>query len=230
MKTLRLLIIAPFFAFGALAADSSVPAAAPSEPTLAPGKIASPAVQADPAAVEAVLKALHFDEMIGKGLSQQKQMFLGMTRQAVAKISGPGVSKEDLAAFPQKTVDAAWVGLSPEEAHAVAARNYGEVFTTDELHAIADFFNSPTGQALTAKQPEVQQKIMATLRPRVMEAMQKIQQLTREFAKQQLDQEKKAADEAAAAKAAGPSAAATTGASSATAPAPAPAPTALPKP
>ncbi len=81
--------------------------------------------------------------MMGKGLSQQKQMFLGMARQAVGKISAPGVSKEDLAALPQKTVDAAWVGLNPEEVHALAAQNYGEVFTTDELHAIADFSTRP---------------------------------------------------------------------------------------
>jgi hypothetical protein len=223
MKSLRLLIIAPIFAVVALADDSSAPAAAAPPLPGAPKIVAPPAVQADPAAVEAVLKARHFDEMISKGLSMQKQMFLERIRQEVAKINGPGVSKEDLAAFPQKTVDAAWVGLSPEEAHAVAARNYGEVFTTDELRAITDFLNSPAGQALTTKEPEAQQKIMTALRSRLMGAMQKIQQLTRDFANQQMDNAKKAAAEAAA------SAAPTAGASSAPAAAPAPAPTAPPK-
>jgi hypothetical protein len=227
MKTLRLLIIAPIFAVVALAADSSAPAAAPSQLPGAPEKVAPPAALADPAAVEAALQALHFDEMTGKGLNAQKQMLLSMARQSVARINGPGVSKEDLAAFPQKTIDAAWVGLSLEEVHAVAAHNYGEVFTTDELRAIADFFNSPAGQAFTRKQPDAQKKIMAALWPRMMQARQKFQQLTRDFTKQQLD--KKAAAQAAAAKSAAASAAPTTGGSSAPAAAPAPAPTAPPK-
>ena len=194
MKTLRLLLVAPFFALAALAADTSAPAAAPIPP--APGKVMPPAVQADPAAVDAVLKALHFDEMMGKALDQQKQMI----QQMVMRAKLPGTSKEEIAAFQQKAMDAAFVGLGAEEIHAVAARNYGETFTTDELHAIADFYNSPAGQAYAAKRPQAEQKIGAALRPRVMEAMQKIQQMTRDFAAQQQAKAQEEAAKAAAAK------------------------------
>ena len=84
MKTLRLLFVAPLFAFAALAADSSTPAAAPTPP--APEKAAPPAAQADPAAIEALLKVLHFDEMMGKALDQQRQVI----HQMIARASMPG--------------------------------------------------------------------------------------------------------------------------------------------
>src|ERR1039458_6139086 len=80
MKTLRLLFIPPFIACAARAADSSTPAAVPTPS--APEKITTPAAQADPAAVEAVLKALHFDEMMGKALDQQKQMIQQMVMRS----------------------------------------------------------------------------------------------------------------------------------------------------
>jgi len=211
MKILRLLLIAPFFAVAALAADGPTPAAAPTPP--APGKIAPPAVvQADPAAVEAALKALHFDDMMIKALDQQRQMVQHM----ILRANMPGTSKEELAAFQQKAMDAAFAGLTVEEIHAVAVRNYGETFTSDELHGIADFYNSPAGQAYAAKRPQAEQKIGAMLRPRVMEAMQKIQQMTREFsaqqAKAQADAAKAAAAKAKDQKAPGEPAASTTSA------------------
>jgi hypothetical protein len=194
MKTFRLLLIAPFFAFVALAADIPAPAAAPIPP--APENVAAPAAQADPAAIEAVLKAMHFDELMTKALNQQKQMIL----QVVRKSSMPGTSKEDIAAFQQKAIDTAGIGLSIDEIHAVAARNYGEIFTTAELRGIADFYNSPAGQAYAAKRPQAEQKIGAALRPRVMEAMQKIQQMTRDFAAEQQAKIQEQAAKAAAAK------------------------------
>jgi hypothetical protein len=203
MKILRLLLIAPLFTFTALAADSFTPAAAPTPPT--PGTIAPPAVvQADPAAIEAVLKSLHFDEMMSKALDQQKQM----VQQMVMRAPISGTSKEELTAFEQKTMDTAFVGLTVEEIHAVAVQSYGETFTTDELRGIADFYASPAGQAYVAKQPQVQQKIGATLRPRMMDAMRKIQQMTRDFVAQQQAKAKAAEDaaKAAAAKAGAPAA------------------------
>jgi uncharacterized protein len=186
MKTLRFLLIAPFFTFLALAADSSVPAA--------PGKIAPLAVaQADPAVVETVLKALHYDEMLGKALVQQRQL----AQQLMMKMRIPGVPKEEIAAFRQETLDAAFAGLTVEEVHALAARNYGETFTTDELRAVADFYNSPAGQDFATKQIQLELKIRGIRSSRVMEAMQEIQKRTRDFIAQQ---QAKAQENAAKAK------------------------------
>jgi hypothetical protein len=203
MKIPRLLLIAPFITLAALAADSSTPAAGPTPP--APGKIAPPVVQADPAAVEAALKAVHYDETMSKALNQQRQMI----QQMLMRADIPGVSKEEIEAFQQKAMNAALAGLSIEEIHAVAARSYSETFTTEELRAIADFFNSPAGQAYGAKRPQAEQKTMATLRPRVMEGMEKVQQMTRDFAAQQQAKAQESAAKAAAAKASAPAAPAT---------------------
>jgi hypothetical protein len=116
-------------------------------------------------------------------------------------------------------LDTATVGLSMEEIHAVAARSYGATFTTDELRAIADFYNSPAGQAFATKRPLAEKQIGAALRPRVMESLKKIQQMTRDFvAEQRAKAEEKAAKESAAQKASDAPATTTTG----TAPAPAP--------
>jgi hypothetical protein len=204
MKILRLLLIAPFFTFAALAADSSPPAAAPTPP--APEKVAPPAVvQADPAAVEAALKALHFDEMMTKLLNQQRQRI----QQMIMRANGPGISKEDSEAFQQKAMDTAFAGLGIEEIHAVAARSYGETFSTDELRGIADFFNSPAGQAYKEKLPEAEQKIGGTLGPRAMTSMQKVQQMARDFVAQQQAKAQEKAAKAAATKPTAPGAPAT---------------------
>jgi hypothetical protein len=195
MKILRLFLLTPLFTFAALAADNSVPVALPISP--APEKATAPVVQADPAVVDSVLKALHFDEMMGKALDQQKQM----VQQMIARASMPGTPKDEIEAFRKNAMDTAFLGLSPEEIHAVAARNYGETFTTDELRAIADFYNSPAGQAYATKRPQAEQKIGTALRPRVMEAMKKIQQLTRDFVAKQQAKATEDAAKAAAAKA-----------------------------
>jgi hypothetical protein len=206
MKTLRLLLIAPFFAGTALVAQYAVPVEYV-PPTPAPAAVTPPPVQVDPVvAADAVLKAMHYDEMMDKAVDQQKQAALAYTRQMLEKMNLPGTSPQDLKAFEEKAMGAAWAGLSPKDIHANAVRVYDQVFTTDELVAIADFYNSPVGQSITAKQPQVQQKIMAGLRQQMMQVMPKIQQMTRDFsAKQQA----KAAEDAAKAAAAKPSAPAT---------------------
>jgi hypothetical protein len=176
----------------ALAVDSTAPAAVSSPPTLVPATIAPPVVKANPADAEAVLAAMHYDEMMGKGLNQQKQAALAYTRQMLTKMNLSGTSPQDMEAFEHKALDAAWAGLTPEEIHADAVQIYSEVFTTDELHAMADFYRSPAGQSMMAKQPQVQQKIMAVIRPKMMLVMPKIQQMMHDFVTQQQANVKKA--------------------------------------
>jgi hypothetical protein len=48
---------------------------------------------------------------------------------------------------------------------------YSQVFTKDELNGIADFYDTPSGQALLDKQPQIQQKMMQVMMPRMMQAM-----------------------------------------------------------
>lgn len=150
---------------------------------------------------EAVLGKMKFEEMIGKVLAQQKQGMMAMTKKMTG--SPKGVSQADSDAFQSKSMDLIYEAMKPEEMKADFAKIYSEVFTKSELQGLADFYGSPVGQAMIDKQPEIQQKTMAVMMPRIMAAMPKVQQLSVDFAKEQ------AAKQAAAASATPASAAPT---------------------
>ena len=106
-------------------------------------------------------------------------------------------------ALQSKIMDAIFAELKPESMRADIAKAYSDVFTKDELAGMADFYGTPAGQALTAKQPELQQKMMEIMQPRLMAGMQKAQQLQQEFAQQKQAQQQAAPAAAPAAPAPG---------------------------
>jgi hypothetical protein len=178
---------------------------------LASSKVGAADTKATIADAEEVFRKMNFDEMLGKVLDQQKKASLNMIRQMFARGTPKGVSQEDMMALQTKIMDVMFAELKPESLRADLAKVYSDVFTKDELAGLADFYGTPAGQAMTSKQPELQQKMMEIMQPRIMAAMPKVQQLSQEFA-----QEQKAKQQAAAAAAA--------------AAAPAPAPAAAPTP
>jgi hypothetical protein len=227
MKTLCFLFLASFLPIVTLADDSSVPAAAQTQSPSALGK----AMPADPAAVEAALKAMHYDEMIGKLVDQQKQAIFSRMQQTLSMMKSAVISREEFAAFEQKAMDDVRDGITPGQIHGDLVRVYGEVFTTDELQAMANFYNTPAGQAISVKQADLEKKVTDALRPRLLQLMSKTQRVAAKFAMLQQAKAKKTADEAAAAnakdqKAPGAAATPTTGASSAPTTTPASAPSA----
>ncbi len=149
---------------------------------------------------EAVLGKMKFEEMIGKVLAQQKQMMLGMTKKMMG--NPKGMDQAAYAAFQSKVSDAMFAAMKPEEMKADFTKIYSEVFTKSELQGLADFYGSTAGQALIDKQPEIQQKSMAVMMPRMMAAMPQIQQLSAEFTKEQAAKQATAAASATPAPAA----------------------------
>lgn len=143
---------------------------------------------------EAVLTKMKFESMLGKILEQQKQTTVGMMKKMMG--NAKGVDQKDFAAFQAKVMDTMYAAMKPEEMKGDFARIYSDVFTKGELQGLADFYDTPTGQALIDKQPVIQQKSMEVLMPRIMAAMPKVQQLSAEFAKEQ--SAKTAATQAAA--------------------------------
>jgi hypothetical protein len=204
MKTLRYLFLAPLFAVVALAADNSGPAPTQTPPVLGAVTIAPPPAPADPAAVEAALKAMHYDAMIGKLVDQQKQMIIARLQQTLAMMKSSIMSKEEFLAFEQKAVDDAKARITPAQIHRDLAQAYSEVFTTGELQAMANFYNTPAGQSVSMKQADLERKIIEVLRPRLMRLASDTQRVAAEFAMLQQAEAKKAADQAAAAKAKDP--------------------------
>jgi len=198
MKFIRFLLVAPLFASGAFAADTPAPAAS-SSPAPAAVPAVPPATQADG---EAVFKAMHYDTMLNQILEQQKRMTESRLRQFVMTLKLTDTSPQELDAFQQKAIDEAWANIKADDIDAEMARGFSTMFTRDQLQQIATFYNSPAGQALLGKQSEIQQKVVEAIRPRLMTAAMRIQQMAKDFAAEQQAKAKKAAEDAAAAKAA----------------------------
>jgi len=152
---------------------------------LASSKVGAADNKATIADAEEVFRKMNFDEMLGKIMDQQKKSQLNMMRQMLARNPPKDGSQDDRMALQTKIMDVMFGELKPEAMRADIAKAYSDVFTKDELAGMADFYGTPAGQALTAKQPELQQKMMEIMQPRLMAGMQKAQQLQQEFAQQQ---------------------------------------------
>jgi len=177
----------------------------PYELTLATAKIATadaasgtPATVADAAAV---IDRMHFEEMMTKVMEQQKKAMTSSMSQQMAKQMGGKVDPKDFEAFQSKVMDVMQEAMNPAQMKKDVTEIYAQTFTKEQLVAMGDFYDTPAGQALNDKQPEVQQKLQAVIMPRIMAAMPKVQQLGMEFGK---EQQAKAAAAAAAAQPAPP--------------------------
>jgi hypothetical protein len=182
MKSLSFLSLASLFSLAALADNVSVPAASQTQPAFAPGNAVPPPVHADPAAIEATLKAMHYDEIIGKLMDQKKQIIVSRMQQELSNMKTSIISKEEFAAFEQKATDDARGGITPEQIHGDLMRVYGEVYTTAELQAMANFYNTPVGQAISLKQPDMEKKVTNALSTRLLELIPTTQRIVAKFA------------------------------------------------
>jgi uncharacterized protein len=151
---------------------------------------------------EAVMNKMHFEEMIGRILDQQKNAMGKMVDQMAARMNIPATDRDDVLAFQKKVMNEVMSSLNVDQMKTDMTRIYSEVFSKEELTDMAAFYSTPLGETITSKQPAVQQKLQEAMMPRMAEMMPKIQQLGREFAMQQ--QAKKKAAAAAAAAAAAP--------------------------
>jgi hypothetical protein len=90
-----------------------------------------------------------------------------------------GLSADDadkIAERQKKVQDALYAAMDPATMKEDFAQIYSDVFTKEELAGIADFYDTPSGQAMISKMPEIQQKTMQVIMPRVMQAMAQVQQ------------------------------------------------------
>ena len=139
---------------------------------------ALPATLAD---AEEVLRVMHFDDMLTKIMAQQKKMVLPMMQQSAARMKIPDEDRERYLAMQKKLMDEMFDSLSGPEMRNNVARIYSETFTKDELSSMSAFYATPAGQAVVAKQPEVQQKMMMAMMPQMQQLGPRMQQMTREF-------------------------------------------------
>jgi uncharacterized protein len=155
----------------AIVADAATGAAAMS---------ATPATLAD---AEAVMNKIHIDELLDRSIEQQKKAIATMMGRSLPA-NVPDNMKQDIADFQQRVMDEVTKLIDPVQMKADITRIYSETFSKEELNQISSFYDTPLGQTLLAKQPEVQQKMQAAMIPRMAEIGPKIQQMGREFGAQ----------------------------------------------
>ncbi len=141
--------------------------------------LATPATLAD---AEEVLKAMQFDEMFAKIMEQQKKQMGPMMQRMAA---GMKIAEEDRArvtALQQKVTDEIFDSLSGPEMKAAVAGIYSSVFSKEELASLGAFYSTPAGQSMVSKQPQVQEKMMQVMMPKMAEIGPKMQAAMKDFA------------------------------------------------
>jgi hypothetical protein len=132
----------------------------------------APATIAD---AEAVLKVMRFDDMIRKIADGQVKSMAPMFKQMTAQMQARGIDADRIAAFQQKMSEAIMGVMTDPATQEAMTKAYSEAFTKEELNGLAAFYSTPIGQSLIEKQPEVSQKLNASLMPRMMQVMQGMQ-------------------------------------------------------
>jgi hypothetical protein len=152
--------------------------------SMAEKKVAPGEVKATVADADRVLQKMHFSDMMARMMDQQKQAMAKMFAQQTGKLP-PGTTREQMAAFQSKMLDTIFSQILGSDMEQQVAQIYSNVFTPDELNGLADFYDTPTGQALMTKQPEVQQQMMQVMMPKMMAMQPQIIQMQKDFAAQQ---------------------------------------------
>src|SRR5581483_10854676 len=117
---------------------------------------ATPATIADAAAV---MNKIHIDQIVENSMAMQKKAIMASLERASANV--PENMKADFADFQKKVADEITRRLegSAQAMKEDLTRIYSEAFTKEQLDGISAFNDTPLGQVLQSKQPEIQQKI-----------------------------------------------------------------------
>jgi hypothetical protein len=144
--------------------------------------LATPATLAD---ADAVLKAMHFDEMFSKIMDQQKKSMGPMMQRMTAGMKVSDEDKARITEMQKKVMDGVFDSLSGPEMKSAVAGIYSSIFSKEELASLGAFYSTPAGQSMVAKQPAVQEKMMEVMMPKMAEIGPKMQQVMKEFAAEQ---------------------------------------------
>lgn len=143
---------------------------------------ATPATLTD---ADNVLNVMHFDEMMSKIVEQQKKAMTPMFAKMMDQLKVAPEDRERFAALQKKVLDEAMEAAMGPDMKADVARIYSNVFTKEELASMGAFYSTPGGQAMVAKQPQVQEQMMQSMMPRMMQVGPKMQELAKSYAAEQ---------------------------------------------
>jgi hypothetical protein len=149
------------------------------------GAAVMPAMPATIADANAVLNKMRFEEKTHRVIAQQRKAMAGSFEQGAARMIAQGADKQEVAAHQKKMMDEILSAMEPQLLKEEMAKIYSEVFTKSELDGMAAFYSTPLGEAISTKQPDVQEKLGAAIQKRMTEVMPRVQQMGRDFAAQQ---------------------------------------------
>ncbi|MDP0496625.1 MAG: DUF2059 domain-containing protein [Verrucomicrobiota bacterium JB024] len=134
------------------------------------------------AEAEKIFQQLNFEKMMREMMAKQRDAMLKMQREMMER-SGQPVDERLLeiqaSSFDEMNRLIDWNAMSDDMVNI-----YAETFSASQLKGINDFYATPSGQALIDKTPEVQQRTMEVIMPRIMEVMPAIQAKTTQLMKE----------------------------------------------
>ncbi len=137
------------------------------------------------AEADELLGKMRFEAMWDRIAEEQKKGMIGaMRQQATAEFTKQGLQPKEIDALLDKMGDAVMAGLLSDDMRKDFAQIYADVYTKDELSGMAAFYDTTAGKAWIEKQPEVQQKLMQVMMPRVMQGMPAAQKIAADYFRQ----------------------------------------------
>ena len=140
-------------------------------------------VRATIADAQALMSKIHLDDVLQRTVDMQRKA-IGNSVGGIGK-NFPNASPEDVAAFQQKVMDMVNSSLDPVKMKVDITKIYSETFSKDDLDQISAFYDTPIGQVMLAKQPEVQQKMQTAMMQTAGQIGPKIQSMARDFVAEQ---------------------------------------------
>ncbi len=114
-------------------------------------------------------------------VEQRKGLVTALRPQIAGDFKNLGVPEKEIEPVLERMVDVLMAGMQPEGMREDFARIHSEVYTEEELRGMANFYDTAAGKAWTAKQPEVQQRLMQAMMPRVLHGMPEAQKVAADY-------------------------------------------------
>ncbi len=143
---------------------------------------AAPPTDAD---IERLLKASRAQSMLGAILPQMEAMQQQQFQQLTAGKELSAEQRAEVQRIQSRTNEIVRKSLAWEEMHPLYMDVYRKTFTSEEVKAIAKFYESPAGKNLLDKTPALMQNLMLAIQQKVVPMLEELQAELKTVAEQE---------------------------------------------
>ena len=133
---------------------------------------AAPPTDAD---IERLLKASRAQSMLGAILPQMEAMQQQQFQQLTAGKELSAEQRAEVQRIQSRTNEIVRKSLAWEEMHPLYMDVYRKTFTSEEVKAIAKFYESPAGKNLLDKTPALMQNLMLAIQQKIVPMLDELQ-------------------------------------------------------